>query len=103
LGVDLLYSAKIGLIKPISAERCVQLLEKLGFRLFDEILVSENDEGSSVILDGLEEFREHLGGELTITLLQGIGEGVEVHAMDKQKILQSVEDLRIRNLVQREK
>jgi 3-dehydroquinate synthase len=103
LGVDLLYSAKIGLIKPTSAERCLQLLEKLGFRLFDEMLVSENDEGSSVILDGLEEFREHLGGELTITLLQGIGEGVEVHAMDKQKILQSVEDLRIRNLVQREK
>ena len=52
-----------------------------------------------MILEGLEEFREHLGGELTITLLQGIGEGVEVHAMDKEKILESVEDLRVRDLV----
>ena len=34
-----------------------------------------------------------------ITPLQGIGEGVEVHAMDKEKILESVEDLRVRDLV----
>ena len=103
LGVDLLYSAKIGLIKKSSAERCLQLLEALGFKLYDEILRSESDQGKPVILEGLEEFREHLGGELTITLLQGIGEGVEVHAMDKDKILESVDDLCTRNLVRQEK
>ena len=31
---------------------------------------------------GLGEFREHLGGQLTITLLRGIGSPVDVHAMD---------------------
>ena len=103
LGVDLLYSAKIGLIKKSSAERCLQLLEALGFKLYDEILRSQSDQGQPVILEGLEEFREHLGGELTITLLQGIGEGVEVHAMDKDKILESVDDLCTRNLVRQEK
>jgi 3-dehydroquinate synthase len=46
-----------------------------------------------VILEGLEEFREHLGGELTITLIQGIGEGIEVHAMDREAILNSVNEL----------
>ncbi len=102
LAVDLLYSAKIGLIKPTSAERCLQLLERLGFRLFDPILVGQGKKDSQVILEGLEEFREHLGGELTITLLQGIGEGVEVHAMDTSKILQSVDDLRARELSKRE-
>lgn len=103
LGVDLLYSAKIGLIKKSSAERCLQLLETLGFKLYDEILRSQSDQGQPVILEGLEEFREHLGGELTITLLQGIGEGVEVHAMDQDKILESVDDLCARNLVRLEK
>jgi 3-dehydroquinate synthase len=103
LGVDLLYSAKIGLIKKSSAERCLQLLEALGFKLYDEIIRSQSDQGQPVILEGLEEFREHLGGELTITLLQGIGEGVEVHAMDKDKILESVDDLCTRNLVRQEK
>ena len=103
LAVDLLYSAKIGLIKSTSAERCLLLLERLGFRLFDPILCSRSDSGAQVILEGLEEFREHLGGELTITLLQGIGEGVEVHAMDQTKILESVDDLQKRELVRQQK
>ena len=101
LAVDLTYSAKIGLIKKSSTERCLRLLEKLGFRLFDELLVTVTENQTEVILDGLEEFREHLGGELTITLIQGIGEGVEVHAMDKKKILDSVEDLRKREIALR--
>ena len=35
-------------------------------------------------LRGLREFREHLGGELTITLLRDIGRGEEVHQMDSR-------------------
>jgi len=97
LAVDLTYSARIGLIKPQTAERSLSLLEKLGFHLYDELLHAEGKNGNRSILEGLEEFREHLGGELTITLVQGIGEGVEVHAMDKKEILESVEDLQRRH------
>ncbi len=50
------------------------------------------------MVKGLDEFREHLGGELTITLIQGIGEGVEVHAMDKIHIKASLNELRERHL-----
>ena len=45
------------------------------------------------LLKGLDEFREHLGGELTITLLRGIGYGIEVHEMDNELILQAIEKL----------
>ncbi len=45
------------------------------------------------LVNGLEEFREHLGGELTITLLKNIGEGVEVHAMNPAQIDEAVEEL----------
>jgi hypothetical protein len=31
---------------------------------------------------GLEEFRQHLGGRLTLTMLRGVGEPVEVHEVD---------------------
>ena len=48
------------------------------------------------ILTGLREFREHLGGELTITLLRNIGEGVEVHEMDHELVMQSIDWLRAR-------
>jgi 3-dehydroquinate synthase len=40
------------------------------------------------------EFREHLGGRLTIMLLSGIGRGVEVHAMDEERIEASIARLR---------
>jgi 3-dehydroquinate synthase len=40
-----------------------------------------------MVLKGLEEFREHLGGELTLTMLRGIGAGVEVHEIILPKML----------------
>ena len=49
-----------------------------------------------MILAGLEEFREHLGGKLTITLVPEIGEKLEVHEMDEHAVLKSLEDLRHR-------
>jgi 3-dehydroquinate synthase len=49
------------------------------------------------VLAGLEEFREHLGGELTITLLRGIGQGVEVHDMDVPTVLESIQELEQRD------
>lgn len=49
--------------------------------------------GRLVVVGGLDEFREHLGGELTITLLRGIGEGFEVHEMDLREVGASVQEL----------
>jgi 3-dehydroquinate synthase len=102
LAVDLTYSAQVGLVKVKTTERILNLLEKLGFPLYHDLLNEISDSGNRVILEGLEEFREHLGGELTITLIQGIGEGIEVHAMDRQSILQAVTDLHNRHLALRD-
>ena len=93
LAVDLTYAAKVGLVKLKTTQRILALLEKLGFPIYHSLLLEVTKEGKRVILEGLEEFREHLGGELTITLIQGIGEGIEVHAMDREAILHSVDDL----------
>ncbi len=48
------------------------------------------------MLQGLQDFREHLGGELSVTLLAGVGTGVEVHEMDGGLILEAIEWLRQR-------
>jgi 3-dehydroquinate synthase len=93
IALDVIYAREIGLLEKNSAERILQLLAKLGFKLFaDELLNADADENLQ-ILNGLAEFREHLGGELTITLLKEIGAGVEVHEMDPQKILEAVHEL----------
>jgi len=94
IALDVIYSRNIGLLDAASAERILKLLAQLGFHLFADELLNANDDNRLTILAGLEEFREHLGGELTITLLKAIGQGVEVHTMDEAKIIAAIHELR---------
>ena len=71
------------------------LIEQLGLPLWDVALEQRGARGLEVVA-GLEEFREHLGGELTVTLLEGIGRGREVHAMDLTLLHSSLRWLRER-------
>ena len=98
LAADVIYCARIGLLKQQAANRVLVLLQALGFEIYDPMLHAQNSSGGSIILDGLEEFREHLGGKLTITLIQALGQGVEVHQMDDQQVLLAIDDLRTRSL-----
>ncbi len=95
MAVDLLYSVKIGLLPPATAEEILSLIETVGFPLWSEELDRE-ERGRPVILAGLEEFREHLGGRLTITLIPAIGEKIEVHEMDESAILKALAELKRR-------
>jgi 3-dehydroquinate synthase len=94
IALDVVYSRLIGLLEAGSADRIVALLRRLGFRIFAERMLAKSSDGSYQILAGLEEFREHLGGELTITLLKEIGQGVEVHEMDLVKIVEAMHELK---------
>jgi 3-dehydroquinate synthase len=97
IALDVIYSREIGLLEKNSCERILNLLAQLGFKLFADALLAKNFPGEFQILLGLEEFREHLGGELTITLLKEIGRGVEVHEMNLHKIIEAIHELQNRN------
>lgn len=97
IALDVIYSRKIGLLDAKSAERILVLLEKLGFELFANELLNVDADGNLHVLKGLEEFREHLGGELTITLLQAIGEGSEIHEMNLPKVIEAIYELQQRH------
>jgi 3-dehydroquinate synthase len=43
-----------------------------------------------VIFDGLEEFRQHLGGELTITLVPEVGRPIDVHTIDRKAMREAI-------------
>jgi 3-dehydroquinate synthase len=79
-----------------SSEQILKLLEQLGFDLFADELLNTDANGQLSVLAGLEEFREHLGGELSITLPREIGCGVEVHEMNQPKIIEAIQQLRKR-------
>jgi 3-dehydroquinate synthase len=96
IALDVIYSCVAGLLDEKSCERILRLLEQLGFNLFTNELLKADANKHLQILIGLEEFREHLGGELTITLLKKIGRGVEVHEMNPSKIVEAIHELRQR-------
>jgi 3-dehydroquinate synthase len=80
-----------GLLVESVDERVVQLLNRLGFTLWHEALRQKTAKGQLSLLQGLVDFQEHLGGELTITLLADIGRGVEVHEMNVERIKRCID------------
>lgn len=97
IALDVIYSRMMGFLDAASTERVLQLLETLGFELFASELLHVNSQSSLLVLDGLEEFREHLGGELTITLLKQIGKGFEIHEMNLPKVIEALYELKQRH------
>lgn len=97
IAVDVLYSRLAGHLSATDSERILVLLERLGFELFVNDLLHHDEKGQLLVVNGLEEFREHLGGELTITLLHAIGRGFEVHDMQIPLVQQAIRELRDRH------
>jgi 3-dehydroquinate synthase len=94
--LDVIYAGLIGMLRQETVSRVLSLMERLGFELYSNELHYTSSDGSLTVLNGLEEFREHLGGQLTITLLEGIGKGVEVHEVNLPKMTQAMNMLRDR-------
>lgn len=92
IALDATYARLSGMIDQQSWMRIIRLIQSTGFDLFVPELKAEM-EGNPLLLEGLREFKEHLGGRLTIMLLEQIGKGREVHEMDEQLILKSVSKL----------
>ena len=97
MALDARYSVLAGLLEPGQEERICNLLEFLGFDLWHSAMLRETADGSLEIMQGLIEFQEHLGGELTITLLDDIGTGIEVHEINADKMREALYWLRDRN------
>lgn len=93
IALDVVYSRRNGFLDAASAERILKLIENLGFDVFANELLHVDSEGALMVLKGLEEFREHLGGRLTITLLSSIGCGFEVHEMHSSPVVAAIHEL----------
>ena len=78
LALDILCARDLGLFGKEEAERTLNLLVALGFRIYSPEM---HLDGGAPMLAGLEEFREHLGGQLTLVLPTAIGKSTQVHEM----------------------
>ena len=92
IALDSIYSNLTNRLSKANTIRIINVLLKIGLPIFHPLL--SPSEQKNPILKGLEEFREHLGGRLTIMLLKDIGKGEEVHEMNEDIILEAVKQLK---------
>jgi 3-dehydroquinate synthase len=96
IALDSTYSYLTGSLAHADWRRIIDLFETVELPIWHPDLATPGTGGRPAVLDGLEEFREHLGGRLTIMLLERIGSGFEVHELDEAVLLEASDLLRRR-------
>ncbi|MDB6077801.1 MAG: 3-dehydroquinate synthase, partial [Akkermansiaceae bacterium] len=96
LALDTLYSGSFGLLSNAESEIILRVISGLKLPLWHEALDLRDAAGRRLVHAGLEEFREHLGGELTVLLLKKHGVGTDVHFLDEPLVDACLDDLRAR-------
>jgi 3-dehydroquinate synthase len=93
MALDSTYARLLGVLPEPEWRRIMDLLVAVGFDLWAPELSRHLDtpDADGCVLRGLEEFREHLGGSLTIMLLRGIGQPFDVHEIDRSVMIQSID------------
>ena len=94
LALDTLYSARAGLAPSSVAHRVLRILAELQLPIYHPALDWLDESGRRCVFDGLDEFREHLGGELTLLMLQDIGVGTDVQWIDPALVGECIDELR---------
>jgi 3-dehydroquinate synthase len=96
IALDSTYSYLTGSLPHADWRRIIALFEAVQLPIWHADLATPGSGGRPAVLAGLEEFREHLGGRLTIMLLERIGSGFEVHELDEAVLLEASDLLRRR-------
>jgi 3-dehydroquinate synthase len=89
VALDSIYSTLALGFPTVDADRVLRCLVDLGFDLGHPALLDTRS-----LFEGLEEFRQHLGGRLTLTMLRGVGDPVDVHEVDDALMLEALNRLR---------
>ena len=100
VALDTRYSVDAGMLEPGADDRVHGVLKKIGFHLWHPALEARDGSGRLRVLDGLAEFREHIGGELSITLLADLGRGEDVHEIDEGRVARAIAWLRRKEIGQ---
>lgn len=99
VALDALYAARLGWIGNQDADALITALGHCGFDLAPDELFQRQGDGELSILRGLEEFREHLGGRLTLSLPAPVGGLREIHEVNPAWIEEHLRHLRDRTCV----
>lgn len=92
IALDSTYSYLKGMLSREELNQIIQVILAMGLKIYAPEMETHLEDAShpNSLLHGLQEFREHLGGQLTIMLLAGIGKGVEVNEMEDALIIKAI-------------
>jgi 3-dehydroquinate synthase len=90
IALDSAYSYLQGMLSEADLKRILAAFQALEMRVYVPELDACDDQGVRHVFNGLREFREHLGGHLTIMLLKEVGRGVEVHEIDTEVMARAI-------------
>lgn len=94
VALDVLYSTRIGLLEQSVADRILNVMAALEYPLWHDTLKTRSTGTSQLaIFDGIAEFREHLGGKLTVMMLNAIGSGQDIHEIDDALMTECINEL----------
>ncbi len=91
--LDLGIARNRGLIAPQDHAAVVNALRATGLRMWHSALGHREDDGTMSVCRGLEEFREHLGGELTLVMPRELGSSCQVHDLSYGEIERAVQEM----------
>jgi 3-dehydroquinate synthase len=89
VAIDAVYSSLVHGFPASDAERVLDCLTELGLGFDNPSLLD-----TETLFDGLEEFRQHLGGRLTLTMLRAVGDPIDVHEVDADKMREAIQTVR---------
>ncbi len=89
VAIDTVYSSRVHGFPAADAARVLKCLTEIGLPINAPVL-----EDTERLRVGLEEFRQHLGGRLTVTMLTAIGQPIDVHDIDWSQMRQAIEQVR---------
>lgn len=90
IALDSTYAHLEGLLAEQDWLRILELISAVGLNVYHRGLSLREHNGSYSIFAGLQEFREHLGGQLTLPMLERIGKTIEINAIDEKMLLKSI-------------
>jgi 3-dehydroquinate synthase len=93
IALDTLYSTRSGMADASVTQRVFKILSTLQLDIYHPALDCRDPSGRRCVIDGLNEFREHLGGDLTVLMLRDIGLCTEIHHLDQSLLDTCIDEL----------
>lgn len=94
IALDSAYAMLKKMIAPSEFTAIIKGLSDCGAPVWSPLLERVEDSGKLAVLAGIEQFREHLGGRLCITLPRSIGASREVHVMSETVVVRAIATLK---------